>query len=60
MVYQHISVQPLTPTIGAVVSGIDLGAPSAEAFAEIKRAWLEHLVDGRLKVRGAVSDAWAA
>ena len=44
MVYQHISVQPLTPTIGAVVSGIDLGAPSAEAFAEIKRAWLEHLV----------------
>lgn len=44
MVYQHISVQPLTPTIGAVVSGIDLGAPSAEAFAEVKRAWLEHLV----------------
>ncbi|MGB1422272.1 MAG: TauD/TfdA dioxygenase family protein [Pseudomonadales bacterium] len=45
MRYQHISVEPLTPTIGAVISGVNLGEkPASAVFSEIKHAWLEHLV----------------
>ncbi len=43
--YQHIQVRPLTGCLGAEVTGVDLSAPlDRETFAEIKHAWLEHLV----------------
>ena len=43
--YRHISVEPLNPTIGAVVGGVDLAQPMAEeVFAEIHAAWMAHLV----------------
>ena len=45
MPYEHITVEPVTPAIGAVVSGVDLGADLADAvIAELRAAWLEHLV----------------
>jgi taurine dioxygenase len=45
MSYQHIEVDPLTPTIGATVTGVDLTQPLDDAVrAEIHEAWLEHLV----------------
>ena len=45
MTYRHIEVEPLTPGIGAVVAGVDLGKPlSDEVFAEIHDAWMAHLV----------------
>ena len=45
MSYRHIAVEPLTPTIGATVHGVDLGAPLSEAaFREIHDAWMEHCV----------------
>ena len=43
--YWHIEVSPLTPTIGAVVGGVDLAQPMDDAvFEEVHRAWMEHLV----------------
>ena len=46
----RITVKKLAPALGAEVSGIDLRAPIDEAtFAELKRAWHEHLV---LRFRG--------
>ena len=43
--YRHIDVSPLTPTIGAVVEGVDLARPMDDAvFEEVHRAWMEHLV----------------
>ena len=43
--YRHIDVSPLTPTIGAVVQGVDLARPMDDAvFEEVHRAWMEHLV----------------
>jgi len=46
----RITVKRLAPALGAEVSGIDLRAPIDEAaFAELKRAWHEHLV---LRFRG--------
>ena len=45
MTYQHISVEPLTPTIGATVDGVDLTQPLDDAVMnEIHDAWMEHLV----------------
>lgn len=45
MAYTQIQVEPLTARIGAMVSGVDLREPLTDAvFAEIERAWLEHLV----------------
>ena len=45
MTYRHIEVEPLTPKIGATVSGVDLTQPlSDDAFEEIHQAWMEHLV----------------
>ena len=38
-------VEPLTPTIGAEVQGVDLGRPlAAETVAALRRALLDHLV----------------
>ena len=45
MRYELITVEPLTPTIGAVVGGVDLTQPLADdVFAEIQAAWAQHLV----------------
>lgn len=45
MTYSHIEVRPVSGAIGAEISGIDLSAPLADdAVAEIRQAWLEHLV----------------
>jgi taurine dioxygenase len=45
MAERSFSVKPLTPAIGAEVSGIDLGQPLSEDIAEvIYRALLDHLV----------------
>lgn len=43
--YRHIGVRRLTPAIGAEIEGVDLSARIAPAaFAEIERAFAEHLV----------------
>ena len=44
-VYRHIEVEPLTPSIGAVVRGVDLSRSLDDAaLAEIHAAWMAHLV----------------
>lgn len=41
----HFELKKITPTIGALVSGINLCEPlSEEAFQELHAAWMEHLV----------------
>ncbi|WP_374397463.1 TauD/TfdA dioxygenase family protein [Sphingopyxis sp.] len=43
--YRHLRVDQLTPTIGAEISGIDLGEPIPDAhLREIERAFAENLV----------------
>jgi taurine dioxygenase len=43
--YQTIRVAPLTPTIGAEITGIDLAQPLSDLqFHEIHAAWMRHLV----------------
>ena len=42
--YRRISVEPMTPTIGATVSGIELGTIDDETWAEVAAAFAEHLV----------------
>ena len=43
--YRHIQVRPIAGALGAEVSGIDASRPlAADVVAEIRRAWLEHLV----------------
>lgn len=43
--YQTIGVQPIAGALGAEISGVDLAASLDDAtVAEIRRAWLEHLV----------------
>lgn len=44
MPYQHIAVEPVTPTIGAVVSGARLAEVNDATVAEIHGAWMEHCV----------------
>ncbi len=44
MAYQHISVNPLTPNLGAEVTGVDLSNVSADVFAEIRQAFRQHFV----------------
>lgn len=44
MNYKRISVEPLTPVIGATISGVDLATLDDEAFNEIHDAWMQHLV----------------
>lgn len=46
MHYSHIKVDPLSPTIGAMISGIDLNNVKSEAaYNEIKQAlWKHHVV----------------
>lgn len=43
--YRHIEVSPLAGALGAEIGGLDIAQPiEAEALAEIRRAFLEHLV----------------
>ena len=43
--YRHIEVQPIAGALGAEIHGVDVARPlDAEAVAEIRRAFLEHLV----------------
>jgi taurine dioxygenase len=42
--YQTLTVERLTPIIGAELSGVDLANPSETQIAEIRRALLEHCV----------------
>ncbi len=45
MTYKHIVVEPISGSIGAEISGVDLSRPlSDEAFAEIHDAFMKHLV----------------
>ena len=45
MTTSAISIEPLTPTIGATVHGVDLTQPiDEETFQFIYDAWMEHLV----------------
>ncbi len=45
MEYRTIDVKPLTPAIGAEVTGVDLAQDlAADVIAELRRAWLTHLV----------------
>ena len=45
MGYKRIRVQPLSPALGAEISGVDLGEPlDDETIAEIRGAFLSHLV----------------
>lgn len=39
--YERFDVQPLSPTIGAAVRGVDLGSVDDEVLAELRRALLE-------------------
>ncbi|HUA51054.1 MAG TPA: TauD/TfdA family dioxygenase [Candidatus Sulfotelmatobacter sp.] len=42
--YRTIEVRPLSGSIGAEIRGADLARLNQETYAEIHRAWLEHLV----------------
>lgn len=42
--YRHITVTQLSGALGAEIGGVDLAAPTDEVIAEIRRAWLDHLV----------------
>lgn len=45
MDYTRITVRPVTPAIGAVISGVDISQPlDDETVGEIRRAYLEYLV----------------
>lgn len=45
MTYQHIQVFPIAGALGAEIRGVDLARdPGPEALAEIRAAWLRHLV----------------
>jgi taurine dioxygenase len=42
--YRTIEVAPIAGALGAEIAGVDLAAVSDETIAEIRAAWLEHLV----------------
>ena len=44
MSYEHLTIDPLTPKIGAEVGGIDLADLSEGQLDELRRAFREHLV----------------
>jgi taurine dioxygenase len=62
--YRHIEVRPIAGALGAEVWGVDASAPLApDVVAEIRRAWLDHLViflrDQRLTPQALVDFAGA-
>jgi taurine dioxygenase len=45
MSYDRITVSPMSGALGAEIGGVDIGRPVDDAtFAEIRRAWVNHLV----------------
>jgi taurine dioxygenase len=42
--YRRIEVKPIAGALGAEIAGVDLADVDDETFADIKSAWLEHLV----------------
>lgn len=45
MNYQRITVNPMTPTVGAEIDGVRLDGPiDAQTRDELRRAWVEHQV----------------
>ncbi len=44
MSYQHISVDPITPKIGAEIAGVDLGNLTEPQLSEVREAFKRHLV----------------
>lgn len=44
MAYKRIGVEPITGTIGAEISGVDLRDLDPETVAEIRQAFLDHIV----------------
>src|SRR5579862_469536 len=42
--YRRITVDPVTPVIGAEIGGVDLDSLDEETWAEIQRAFAAHLV----------------
>jgi taurine dioxygenase len=42
--YRHIEVRPIAGALGAEIGGVDLARLDDATFADIKAAWLEHLV----------------
>jgi taurine dioxygenase len=64
MGYKHIEVRPVAGALGAEVRGVDASRPlPAEVVAEIRQAWLEHLViflhEQRLSPQGLLAFARA-
>ena len=62
--YAHIEVRPISGALGAEISGVDVSQPLApEILAEIRQAWLDHLViffrEQQLTPRGLVAFASA-
>src|SRR5687768_949497 len=45
VVYRHIEVRRIAGALGAEILGVDASQPlAAEVIAEMRQAWLEHLV----------------
>ncbi len=44
MTYHHISIETLTPGLGAEISGVDLANLTDETFEELREAFRHHLV----------------
>ena len=42
--YRRIKVRPIAGALGAEISGVNLASVDDDTFAEIRAAWLEHLV----------------
>jgi taurine dioxygenase len=43
--YRHIEVRPIAGALGAEVRGVDASGPlAADVIAELRQAWLDHLV----------------
>jgi taurine dioxygenase len=42
--YRRITVSPIAGSLGAEIGGVDLASIDDETIAEIRRAWLDHLV----------------
>jgi taurine dioxygenase len=42
--FDRIKVEPIGPTLGAEISGVDLATVDDASFEEIRRAWLEYKV----------------
>jgi taurine dioxygenase len=62
--YTHIDVRPIAGALGAEISGVDVSRPLApEIVAEIRQAWLDHLViffrEQQLTAQGLVAFASA-